>query len=184
LKLSKGRAFGLWAIGLVLTVIAVNQVWFTLEMQPEDTTVVIQSFSGANTYGYISPTLLLIASQSAFFFFVGPRARFWIGSLSILTTLGFAVALLLEILQQNISSLASAVEAATGIAAQHGIKGVTVVTEIGGYLTLGTLALTLVIQSVTLSKSRIWPKKVARTERKAVAIQEPEDTISLWDSQR
>lgn len=91
---------------------------------------------------------------------------------------------MLEILQQNISSLASAVEAATGIAAQHGIKGVTVVTEIGGYLTLGALVLTVVIQSVTLSAARIWPKKVARTERKSVAIQEPEDTISLWDSQR
>lgn len=182
--LSKGRAFGLWAIGLVLTVIAVNQVWFTLEMQPEDTTVVIQSFSGANTYGYISPTLLLLASQSAFFFFVGPRSRLWIGALSILTTLGFAIALLLEIIQQDISSLASAVESATGIAAQHGIEGVTVVTEIGGYLALATLALTSAIQFLALRASRTWPVKVARTERKLVAEREPEDTISLWDSQR
>jgi galactitol-specific phosphotransferase system IIB component len=184
LKLTKGRAFALWALLLLLAVIAGGRTWYTLEMTPQDTAVILQAFDGFTTYAYLTPVLLLIASQSLFFFFSTKKIQMVVGALGAATSFALSMAVLLELQAQNISSLGKAVETATGIAATHGIDGVTVITEISGYLTVAALLFFAGAQVATILAVKSWPVRTSRTERKPAEAGEPEDTISLWDSQR
>lgn len=184
MKITKGLSFAAWLVGILLAVIASGQTWFTLEMKPADTVVTIQSFDGFTTFGYISPVLMLAACQGLIFFFSGPVARSWIGWASVLTSALLTVALAFDVLSQNIANLGPAIENATGIAATHGIDGVTVVTEIGGYLAILSLALLVAVQATATVTSRTWPARKARTERAVVKEGAATDTISMWDSQR
>ena len=74
----------------------------------------------------------------------------------------------------------------TGIAAAHGVEGLTVETLSAPYELLVSLALLAAVTVLVLLTERKWPKRQAKTERSETPIKniEPSDAIGIWDSQR
>lgn len=184
MKIKKSSSLGLWFIALGFATIAASQTWFQLSMSPNGDAVTISEFDGFTTYSFISAVLL--ASLAAVFVisFVGTLARKIISILALVLS-GAGLALLISrVATSDISGLSSQIEKATGIAANHGIKNVDVVTTIWSQLGIASFVLLSVATLLVLLTERNWPARVAKIERQQSKAKAPTDNISLWDSQR
>ena len=74
----------------------------------------------------------------------------------------------------------------TGIAAAHGVEGITVTTLWASYGFLVALSASALISGLVLFTEKSWPKRSSKTEipSKAITDEDPKDAIGIWDSQR
>jgi hypothetical protein len=118
--------------------------------------------------------------------FVGSWGRKITAGVIALLNVGVLAWSITRIAAQDISGLAKQVEQMTGIAAAHGVKGVTVATLANAYWFLVALTATSLASVLVLVFERKWPKRQEKTEMpvKSAKDSEPKDSIGIWDSQR
>lgn len=184
--LTKSRTLGLWAIALLASYIAAAQPWFSLEMAPNGSPVELGRYDGFTAYGFLSPILLVCVAALFASAFLGTIGRKVAGGISILATALSAVLLAPRVIGADVSGLAPQIEKLTGIAATHGIDGLTVLTLSWAWMTLACLGLLLAVEVLFLLTERKWPKKLAKSDRYQTGqtAKDDNDTIGLWDSQR
>jgi hypothetical protein len=184
--MTKGRLLAIWIAFAVFAYVSASQDWFTLSMSPEGKTVKLASYDGLTSYSSLSATLMLNFAGILAVAFVGTIGRKITTGVLALLNLGVLVWSTSRIATQDISGLAKQVEQMTGIAAAHGIKDVSVVTQTNAYLFVAALAFTTLISFLVLITERRWPKRISKTEMpsKDVKATEPKDSIGIWDSQR
>jgi len=183
---TKGRLLALWVAFAGFAYISASQNWYTLSMSPNGDTVKLSSYDGLTSYGNLSAILMLNFAAILVVAFVGSWARrITTGLVSILSTITL-VWIISKIVNQDISGLAKQVEQMTGIAAAHGIDGVSVSTENSAYLFTAVLALIIGAQLLVIFTERFWVKRSGKTDlpRKNSKPSEPKDAIGIWDSQR
>ena len=107
-------------------------------------------------------------------------------ALALLANTGTLAWMISRMASQDIAGLAKQVEQMTGIAAAHGVEGLTVETLTAPYGLLISLALLAGAAVLVLLTERRWPKRQAKTELAAKTVKdvEPKDAIGIWDSQR
>lgn len=184
--MTKGRILAIWVVFAVLAYVLASQDWYTLSMSPNGETVKLATYDGLTAYGNLSPVLMLNFAAILAVAFVGSIGRRIVTALMILVNLGTLVWMVTRITSQDVSGLAKQVEQMTGIAAAHGVEGLTVQTQFAPFGFLFALALLALAGVVVLVTERKWPKRQARTEMasKATRFSEPKDAIGIWDSQR
>ena len=184
--MSKSRALTLWAALVIFCYIFVSQEWFTLEMAPNGETVKLASFDGVSAYSTLTPLLMLNFAAILVVSFVGSLARKFVALAIVLVNISSLVWTAVGVQQQDISGLAKQVEQMTGIAAAHGVEDLVVTSLWPSIAFLVSLALSTGAVGLILFTEGSWPKRAARTERRGAAlrVEEPEDAIGIWDSQR
>ncbi|MBP7818554.1 MAG: Trp biosynthesis-associated membrane protein [Rhodoluna sp.] len=184
--MTKSRSLTLWAATVIIGYIFASQDWFMLEMSPNGETVKLATFDGASAYGNLSPLLMLNFAGILVVSFVGSFARKFVSAAISVANIAAAIWTLLRLQQQDISGLSKQVEQMTGIAAAHGVEGITVTTLWASYGFLVALSASAIISGLVLFTEKSWPKRSAKTEKKAGASkpEEPKDAIGIWDSQR
>ena len=185
-EMTKGRLLALWLAFVILTYIFASQDWYTLSMTPDGDVVKLSSYDGLTAYSNLSPVLMLNFAAVLVVSFVGSLARRITLSLIALANLGTLTWMIGRIASQDVSGLAKQVEQMTGIAAAHGVTGLTVATQAatGGFLT--ALSLTVAALALAMVTERKWPKRATKTELPSQTAKksEPKDAIGIWDSQR
>jgi hypothetical protein len=184
--MTKGRILTVWVAFAVLAYVLASQDWYTLSMSPNGETVKLSTYDGLTSYGNLSPVLMLNFAAILAVSFVGSLGRRIVTALMVLVNLGTLAWMVSRIASQDVSGLAKQVEQMTGIAAAHGVDGLTVETQFASYGFLLSLAVLTFTAVVVLISERKWPKRQARTEvaSKAAKASEPKDSIGIWDSQR
>lgn len=193
--LTRARALTLIAVLEILSWITSSQNWFEISMAPNDETVVLQSFDGLTSYGFIGPILAVTLAAFSVALLTNGKSRILVFALGAAFTVGLAAFATISVLEQNLNGVAKQIEAATGIAATHGITGLATQTLPGAFLAIGSyilLALGFVVAAVS---SGSWNQKSiskeAASSSKPVAEKQAKhpakrsgDPISLWDEQR
>jgi hypothetical protein len=184
--MSKGRLLAAWAAIAVVAYIFSSQDWYTLSMSPNGESVKLATYDGLTAYGNLSPVLMLNLAGVLTVSFVGSIGRRITSLLLALANLGSLVWMISRVATQDISGLAKQVEQMTGIAAAHGVDGLTVQTQSAPFGLLASLALLALIALAVVITEKRWPKRAARTEiaAKTTKAGEPKDAIGIWDSQR
>ena len=181
-NLTKGRTLALIFIVLLGCFLLAGQAWYLVSMSPNDEAITIRNFDGYSSYPWISPLLLvcLAAFATSAISSGGTRlTSFLVGTVSSLC-LTFLSAI--SISTQDLSGVANEIEAATGIAATHGIAGIEISTQpfalgsCGAFMGLGILF------ALAFSVSRKWKVKVVQSSQRT--LKPVKDSISLWDEQR
>ncbi|WP_296631684.1 Trp biosynthesis-associated membrane protein [Rhodoluna sp.] len=184
MKIKKTSALGLWFIALGAATIAASQTWFQLSMSPNGDAVTISEFDGFTSYSFISAVLLASLAAAFVISFVGTLARKIIASFALLLSVAGLALLISRVSTSDISGLSVQIEKATGIAANHGIKNVDVVTTFWAQVGIAGFVLLVLATAIVLLTERHWPARVAKIERRQSVAKAPTDSISLWDSQR
>lgn len=184
MKIKKSQSIALWVGAILLVAIACSQTWYTLEMSPDGNSVELKSFDGFATYLFISPFLMLSAASVFTFMFLSRLPRLIIGALSSVFTALLLALVSFRVASADVSSLSREIEAATGIAATHGLDQIDTSVTSSAYWAIASIVLLLAIQTAATISSLTWPKKKARTELSISSEAESSDTISIWDSQR
>lgn len=184
--MTKGRSLTVWAAFAVLSYVLASQDWYTLSMSPNGEAVKLSTYDGLTAYGNLSPVLMLNFAAILAVSFVGSVGRRLVTALMVLVNLGTLVWMVTRISLQDVTGLAKQVEQMTGIAAAHGVDGLTVETQFAPYGFLLSLTVLAIIPVVVLITEKKWPKRQARTElaSKSTKSSEPRDSIGIWDSQR
>ena len=184
--MSKGRILALWAALAILGYIFASQDWYALSMAPNGEAVKLATYDGLTAYGNLSPVLMLNFAAILAISFIGSLGRKIVGGLALLANGATLAWMIARVATQDISGLAKQVEQMTGIAAAHGVEGLTVETLTAPFGALISLALLSVTALLTLLTERKWPKRQAKTElaSKTTKDVEPKDSIGIWDSQR
>lgn len=184
--MTKGRLLALWVAFVILGYIFASQDWYTLSMTPDGDLVKLSSYDGFTAYANLSPLLMLNFAAILVISFVGSLSRKITFSLSALANLATLVWTIGRIASQDVSGLAKQVEQMTGIAATHGVTGLTVSTQMASTGFIVALLLISATGIVGLATERKWPKRASKTELPSSTSKnkEPKDAIGIWDSQR
>jgi predicted permease len=184
--MTKGRLLTVWVACAILAYVFASQDWYTLSMTPDGDLVKLSSYDGLTAYSNLSPVLMLNFAAVLVVSFVGSLARKITLSLIALANLGSLAWMISRIASQDVSGLAKQVEQMTGIAAAHGVTGLTVATQMATTGFLVAMALTIATVLFGIFTERKWPKRAAKTElpSKSAKETEPKDAIGIWDSQR
>lgn len=184
--MTKGRLLTLWLAFVILAYIFASQDWYTLSMRPDGDLVKLSSYDGLTAYANLSPILMLNFAAVLVVSFVGSLARKITLSLIALADLGSLIWIIGRIANQDVSGLAKQVEQMTGIAATHGVTGLTVATQPASTGFAVSLALTIAAVTFGIFTERKWPKRATKTElpNQSAKNSEPKDAIGIWDSQR
>ncbi len=184
--MTKGRLLTLWAALVILGYIFASQDWFALSMAPDGNVVKLSSYDGLTAYSNLSPLLMLNFVVILAVAFVGSLGRKITLSMIALLNLATLVWTASRVVSQDVSGLAKQVEQMTGIAAAHGVAGLTIQVQFAPVGFLIALAITGLLVVYLLAVERKWPKRSAKTEisSKTNKITEPKDAIGIWDSQR
>lgn len=179
---SKGRSLGLVGLLLIGAFVLVGQTWYLVSMSPNDETVTLKDFDGFSSYNWISPLLLVCLAAlatSAISVAATRLASLWLGAISSIT---LALLSAVSISRQDLSAVAKELEAATGIAATHGISGLEITTQPVALVSIGVFGATFTAFILAIISSKSWK---ARASKPALLKDRPvKDTISLWDEQR
>jgi uncharacterized membrane protein (TIGR02234 family) len=184
--MTKGRLLGIWIAFATFAYVSASQDWFSLSMSPDGKTVQLAAYDGLTAYNSLSAVLMLNYAGILTVAFVGSLGRKITSGLIAVLNIAVLIWSVARIATQDISGLAKQVEQMTGIAAAHGIKGVTVATQGSAYWFLAALAATSLTALLVLLFERKWPKRQQKTEMptKTAKDSEPKDAIGIWDSQR
>jgi hypothetical protein len=184
--MTKGRTLTLWVAFAILAYVLASQDWYNLSMSPNGETVKLSTYDGLTSYGNLSPVLMLNFAAILVVAFVGNLGRRIVTALMVLVNIGTLAWMVSRIASQDVTGLAKQVEQMTGIAAAHGVEGLTVATQFATYGFLFSMGLLVTTAVVALLTEKKWPKRQARTEvsSKTTKASEPKDSIGIWDSQR
>lgn len=184
--MSKGRILALWAALGILGYIFASQDWYSLSMAPNGDVVKLATYDGLTAYGNLSPILMLNFAAILAISFIGSLGRKIVSALALLANAGTLAWMISRVASQDIAGLAKQVEQMTGIAAAHGVEGLTVETLTAPYGLLISLALLAGAAVLVLLTEHRWPKRQTKTELAAKTVKdvEPKDAIGIWDSQR
>lgn len=184
--MSKGRILTIWVVFAILAYVLASQDWYTLSMSPNGETVKLSTYDGITSYGNLSSVLMLNFAAILAVAFVGSLGRKIVTALMVFVNVGTLAWMTSRVAGQDVSGLAKQVEQMTGIAAAHGVEGLTVQTQFSPYGFLFSMALLTTVTLVVFITEKKWPKRQARTEvrSKSVKPNEPKDSIGIWDSQR
>jgi len=182
MRLAKGRSLGLILLMLIGSFALAGQAWYLVSMSPNDDTVTLKSFDGFSAYAWLSPLLLVCLAAMA-------TSAISIGSIRVVSLFSgaasaFTLTLLagLAISTQDLAGVTRELETATGIAATHGLNGLTITTQPFALLSIGTFALTCMVFILTVFTSKNWASRASTPSRSSQV--QTKDTISLWDEQR
>jgi hypothetical protein len=182
MRVTKGRSLGPILLMLIGSFALAGQAWYLVSMSPNDETVTLKSFDGFSAYAWVSPLLLVCLAAMATSAISSGAMR--LVSLCSGAASSFALTFLagFAISTQDLAGLARGLETATGIAATHGISGLTITTQPFALLSVGTFVLTCVFFILAVFTSKNWVSR-AGTPSHSSQVQ-TKDTISLWDEQR
>lgn len=183
MKIQKGQTLLiLVAIEIAAWVIS-GQPWYQVSMTPNDSTVILKEFDGLNTYGYLSPILLVTLSAIAVALLTLGKSRsiiLWTATAASSLLVALTIA---DIQTQNLAGVAKEIESATGVAASHGLTGLETITLGAASISIGIFALLTLAFGYAAKSSSTWIKKPTQTT-KTTWVRTPKDAISLWDEQR
>lgn len=167
---------------LAAAYILAAQPWFLVAMSPNQAEVVLRSFDGLTVSPSTSALLLVSFAGIAAALLTRGIARsisFSVSAASQFVSVALGTALLSS---KDLSAVANEIEAATGIAANHGLTDVAIATQPVAIASLVIFLLLGAVLGFTAVLSRGWQKsRVPASKAKAVR---PKDPISLWDQQR
>lgn len=167
---------------LAAAYILAAQPWFLVTMSPNQDEVVLRSFDGLTVSPSASALLLVSFAGIAAALLTRGLARsisFSVSAASQFLSVALATAL---ISRKDLSSVANEIEAATGIAANHGLKDVVIATQPVAIVSLVIFLLLGAVLGITAALSRgLQKSRVPAAKAKA---SRPKDPISLWDQQR
>lgn len=181
--LSKGRVFSILGIFMILAFVFSGQGWFTVSMNPNDAAVILKTFDGYTTYAYLSPLLLVCLAGIAIASISNGTTRLVSFLLGGLASAALVLLSIVNVANQNLSGVAKQIESATGIAATHGIKDLTVEVSNFSSISIASYALLSVAFVWSVVASRHW-KAVVKAQASNSTIKSAKDPISLWDEQR
>lgn len=180
--LSKGRSLSILSLTVLAGFVISGQEWFSVSMSPNDESVTLQNFDGYTSYAWLSPLLLVCLAATSTAAISASKTR--LISL-VVGAVSSALLLLLvfrAVLFQDLSGLAKEIEAATGIAATHGVSDLAVTTQLPAWLAIGVFALICLTFAGMIFWQRGWVAKKPNTGARKIKA-EP-DSIALWDEQR
>ncbi len=167
---------------LAAAYILAAQPWFLVAMSPNQAEVVLRSFDGLTVSPSTSALLLVTFAGIAAALLTRGIARsisFSVSAASQFLSVALGTALLSS---KDLSAVANEIEAATGIAANHGLTDVAIATQPVAIASLVIFLLLGAVLGFTAVLSRGWQKsRVPASKAKAVRQKDP---ISLWDQQR
>ena len=179
----KGRVFALLLIILVLAFVLSGQGWYTVSMNPNDSALVLKSFDGYTTYAYLSPLLLVCLAGTATAAISPGITRIVSFTMAALASSLLVGLTLVNVIGQNLSGVSKQIESATGIAATHGIKDLTVQVSFYSQASIVSYFLMLIAFVWALVACRSWVT-MARSQGAESVRGKLTDPISLWDQQR
>lgn len=184
--MTKSRLLTLWVAFAILAYIFASQDWYVLSMAPDGEAVKLSSYDGLTAYGSLSAILILNFAAVLVLSFIGSLGRKIAGALLVMLNSASLVSTFARIQAQDISGLSKQVEQMTGIAAAHGVEGLSVATQNAPLFFQIAFLLTTAVAIAVLVTERRWPRRSKRTEIKSskVVNKEPDDAIGIWDSQR
>ncbi|MEY4367790.1 MAG: hypothetical protein RLZ28_1205 [Actinomycetota bacterium] len=184
-----------WLVLNALAFIFAGQSWWVLQIVTGDQSVSVNG-SGFDTDRSISAILLFGLTALLFVAFSRGWAAVVISAIAAAASMLLAGLLFVGFVSQNIGGVASVVEKQTAITVLP-VLGQNQPNQISGELqgwawfALTVILLLAIAQAFFAIKTRSWSKtrvsKVDRTEKNklsAIAGDEPEDAIAIWDSQR
>lgn len=186
INFTKGRALGLISLLVIGSLALAGQNWYLVSMSPGDEAVTLKNFDGYSSYPWMSPLLLVCLAALATSAISSGATR--ITSLSVGAAGSAALTALsaMSISMQDLSGVAMELEAATGIAASHGIvgglEGLDVATQPLAGVSICFFAALGLLFALAAITSRNW--KAKPTQQTAPSNNPANDPISLWDEQR
>jgi len=180
--LKKNHLLLLVAALLIASWICASQKWFTVSMSPNQNEVVLRSFDGFTVSPSTSALLLVaLAGISAALLSKGLARSIAFTVAAAAQFLSVAVGAAL-VLGEDLSAVANEIEAATGIAANHGLKNVAISTEPVAMASLFVFLVLAIALTGCAVISQKWTKSQSAPSK--AKIQRLKDPISLWDQQR
>lgn len=179
-RLSKGKSLGLISVLVIAAFIFSGQDWFLVSMAPNDEAVILKNFDGYTAFAWLSPLLLVCLAAVLTTAISVNRTRVASLAVGLLAGLGLATLSLIGVLGQDLSGVAKQIEAATGIAATHGITDLLITTQPSAWLAIGVFLLIGLAFAAAIRSQRAWVVK----QREASKAAPENDSISLWDEQR
>ena len=183
----------LWLVLNALAFIFAGQTWWLLQINTGEQNTFV-SGSGFDDDRSISAILMFGLAALLFVAFSRGWAAVVISALAAAASLLLSALLVIGFISQNIGGVSAVVEKQTAITIlavinQNQANLVSGELQVWAWLTLATVLLLAAIQSAYSVRIRAWNRvatpKADRTRSKAdSAKNQPEDTISLWDSQR
>ena len=179
-RLSKGKSLGLISVLVIAAFIFSGQDWFLVSMAPNDEAVILKNFDGYTAFAWLSPLLLVCLAAVLTTAISVNRTRVASLAVGLLAGLGLATLSLIGVLGQDLSGVAKQIEAATGIAATHGITDLLITTQPSAWLAIGVFLLLSLAFAAAIGSQGTWVVK----QRAATKAAPEKDSISLWDEQR
>jgi hypothetical protein len=179
---TKGRSLGLIVLMLIGSFALAGQTWFIVSMSPNNETVALRNFDGYSSYAWVSPLLLVCLAAMATSAISTSATRIvslWVGALS---SISLTLLSSVSISRQDLSGVAKELEAATGIAATHGITGLDIATQALAPLSIGVFGALGLVFILAILASKHWRARAVKVSRQAG--RPVKDSISLWDEQR
>lgn len=173
--------FAVFAL-LAAAYILAAQPWFLVTMSPNQDEVVLRSFDGLTVSPSTSALLLVSFAGIASALLTKGIARsisFSVSAASQFLSVALGAAL---ISSKDLSAVANEIEAATGIAANHGLKDLAIAIQPVAIASLVIFLLLGAVLGFTAVLSRGWQK--SRVPVSMPKATRPKDPISLWDQQR
>ena len=180
--MTRGRALGLIFIALLAAFFSSGQAWYKVSMTPNDETLTLQTFDGYTAYPWLSPLLLVCLAALAIAGLSKGKSQKIVFALGAVASFSLTVLAISVLTNRDLSGVAKQIETATGIAATHGMAGVTVQPQTAAYLSVFVYVALFGVFMLALLVQRAWqvnPRSFKTPSRTA-----PTDAISLWDEQR
>lgn len=163
------------------------QVWYDVNMSPNEETVSLKSFDGYTVYPWIISILLVSLASIAAAAISRKLGRIVALSIGFAASAALVALTATALVKTDLLAVSKQIELATGIAATHGISNVSVSTLLPAYVALGAFFLLMLCFGLALISQRSWAERAAspRTQAdKASKTTSPTDSIGLWDDQR
>lgn len=181
LRLGKSRFLALIFVFLIGAFVLAGQQWYSVSMTPNDEAVTIRTFDGYSCYTWISPLLLVCLAAFGTSSISSGVARFislFSGAISSISLAFFSA---VSIAGSDLSGISKEIESATGIAASHGAKDLSVTLMPVALLSVAVFAILGGVFLVAALSQKYWPDRATPVKRSKPLVQDP---ISLWDEQR
>ena len=188
--LGKRQSYGIVSVFLLAAFVLSGQTWFNLSMSPAEQATLLLSFDGFTTYGFVLPSLLVMLAAFAVVTILSGISRFLILLVASFFSVALSVLWFINVPAQNLSAVATQLESATGIAANHSNSSdfpslliQTTPTATAAFVIYALLAVTFILSAISslYGVAKTKTKGVGKPQRKSDSRADP---ITAWDNQR
>ena len=188
-KVNRGRrnALSLAVLGTLAALSFLQFDWLTVSMAPDGKRVILGTLSGAQLFQTANALIVFATLAVILLFLVRGWAVRAFAAAALLAVAGSVIAVLPSLIASKFDTATGQLANWTNIAAAHDIDKLTLEASINSWLFIAACLISALGSVLAIMSAAQWTR--VRNQRAAskdsIAIDsEPEDPISLWESQR